>query len=205
MKNTPHTPHESRWHLRMDAAMEAVLAWCQEKGFWVWTGRVIGVGLLGLWVYLIWGKSASDIAPAEGLVMEGGDVSGVAYGLIYFAPLVASAVFLAPSLVPWVVAPLHRFIDSVYMGSSSIEKPKLTYEVAEHMLKMKRYEDAAAEFERIASWHPQEARAWCDGIRAALAAGDNAWATRLYRRGLLRCPKAADQLRHAHHAASGAV
>lgn len=193
MKNTSHAPHESPWHLRVEAVMEAVLAWCQEKGFWVWAGRVIGVGLVAAWWLMVRGISKG----------EEGELGTVGQGLIAFAALVAGAIFLAPSLVPWVVAPLHRFIDSVYLGSSAIEKPKLTYDVAEHMLKMKRYEDAAAEFERIASWHPQEARAWCDGIRAALAAGDEAWATRLHRRGLLRCPKASEQLRQARHSRLG--
>ena len=58
-----------------------------------------------------------------------------------------------------------------------------------------RFEEAAIEFERLASWHPHVARIYVDGIRAARLAGNEKLARRLFRRGRLRCPREMGDLR----------
>lgn len=161
---------------RWDGLTESVGEWCRDGGFWQWVGRVLGVVLVGVWAWMIWGKNW-DVERLEVL----------AFGLLAFASLVAGAVLLAPSLVPWAAAPFLKFIDMVYLGSHEVERPPLTYDVAERLLRERRWLDAAGEFERIAYWHPNELRAWTEAIRCTKLAGDTAGAAWLYRRARRRC------------------
>jgi len=153
--------------------------WCREGGFWLWVSRGLGVFLVGVWGWMIWGRNWDGAHRLEAL----------AFGVFAFTSLVAGAILLAPSLVPWVAAPFFKFIDMVYLGSHHIERPPLTYDVAERLLRERRWLDAAGEFERIAYWHPKEVRAWSEAIRCTNLAGEKAEADRLYRRARLRCPE----------------
>jgi hypothetical protein len=175
--------------LRLEEVRESVRDWGGQAGFWTWVARILGVGLIGVWVWVIWWKigiggrlSGEDGGSAAAM---GG---GFGLGLVSFGCLVFGVVLLAPPLVPWVAAPLLRFIDSVYIGGHEIERPRLTYEVAERLLRERRWEAAAGEFERIAYWHPREERAWSEAIRCSVLAGDEAGADWLWRRARLRCP-----------------
>ena len=157
---------------------ESLADWCREGGFWRWTARVLGVACVLVWVWMIWWEEeARDSA-----------LSAIGQGLFAFGFLVAGAVLLVPTLVRWVAWPFFRFIDSVYLGSHDIERPPLTYDVAERLLRERRWQDAATEFERIAYWHPTEERAWREAIRCAELAGDAAGAEWLRRRARVRCP-----------------
>jgi len=161
-----------------EEAKDWVAGWLREGGFWRWVGRGFGVGCVLIWVRMIWwGEEARDSA-----------LSAIGHGLFAFAFLVAGAVLLAPSLVQWVAWPFFRFIDAVYLGSHDIARPPLNYEVAERLLRERRWQDAGAEFERIAYWHPQEERAWREAIRCAELVEDPAEAARLWRRARQRCP-----------------
>lgn len=166
------TPHVNPWLLRVESVLKSLLVWCQERGFWRSARFLTGAALIVVWIIFL-------PHPAS------------------FAALVLGAALVAPTFVPLVVWPLHKLIDSIYLGSSGHDRPVLNYRMAERMLKERRYDDAAAEFERIAYWHPKESRAYCEGIRAAQAAGDQKLVVRLYRRGLLRCPEAVEELRQA--------
>jgi len=156
---------------------EALADWIREGGFWRWLGRVLGVVCVGLWVIMIWWEDAGGSSALQ----------AVGTGLFAFAFLIAGAVLLAPSLVIWASAPLFKLIDAVYLGSNAIERPPLNYDLAERLLRERRWHDAAAEFERIAYWHPQEERAWREAIRCAELAGDPEGASWLHRRSRLRC------------------
>jgi hypothetical protein len=176
-------PVEATWRVRLADGLDAMGAWAQEKGAWRWVGFALGVGCVAFWWYRLW------------TVAGDGGIGTIAHGLITFAFLVAGAVLMSPMLVPLAARPFCRFIDSVYLGGSAIERPPLTYVVAERRMQEGRYEQAATEFERLASWHPGVVRLYVDGIRAARLAGDERTANRLFRRGRLRCPGALAALR----------
>jgi hypothetical protein len=137
----------------------------------------MGVGCVMAWAVMIWGEE-------EGRTSY---FSALGSGLFAFALLVAGAIFLAPTLVQWAAWPIFRLIDSVYLGSHAIERPPLTYDVAERLMRERRWQDAAAELERIAYWHPNEERAWREAIRCAELADDKAGADWLRRRARVRC------------------
>lgn len=175
---------------RIALGLEWLREWLFSAGFWQWTARVLGIGCVGIWVAMIWGVKLGEHTVDEFNAAPSayGIIGGIGTGLVSFAFLVAGAVLLAPSLVPWVASPLLRFAESIYLGSHAIERPPLTYEVAERRIREHRWQDAAAEFERIAYWHPTEERAWSEAIRCAELAGDTDGAAWLKRRARLRCP-----------------
>jgi hypothetical protein len=156
----------------------ALEGWWRDGGFWRWTAR-------GLWIFciLVWARKM-------GAATEAGDEMLVTFGngLIASALLLIGAMLLAPTLVAWMSRPIFRFIDSIYLGGHAVERPPLNYDVAERRVREQRWQDAAAEFERIAYWHPKEERAWNEAIRCTQLAGDTAGAAWLYRRARLRCP-----------------
>jgi hypothetical protein len=178
----------ARWRARLSEGLDAMAAWAQEKGAWRWVSFGLGVILVALWALGLWGMPASG---------RGNFGAGFAagYGLLSFAALVAGAILISPMLVPLAARPFCWFIDSIYLGGSAIERPPLSYVVAERRMQEGRYEEAAAEFERLAYWHPRVVRVYVDGIRAARLAGNERTANRLFRRGRLRCPAALEALR----------
>jgi hypothetical protein len=160
--------------------------WMREGGFWRWVGRAAGVGFIGVWMWMIWVKlGVSGAIGGDSAAVMG---AGLGWGLAAFGCLVLGAVLLAPSLVQWVAWPFFRFIDSVYLGTHRIERPPLNYDTAERLLRERRWQDAGAEFERIAYWHPEEERAWREAIRCAELSEDAGEAARLRRRARQRCP-----------------
>jgi|GEM_PF-3522415 len=192
------THDESRLALRLEQVADGVRGWLGEAGWWMWVARVLGAGLVGIWVWMIWwkigiGGRLSGESMGSGAAMG----AGLGLGLVAFGCLVFGTVLLAPSLVPWVAAPFLRFIDSVYLGGDEVERPRLTYEVADRLVREGRWQDAAAEFEHIAYWHPREERAWTEAVRCSRLAGDVAGADWLLRRARLRCPAATTALRTA--------
>ena len=169
---------------------QGLRGWCSERGFWVWVSRAIGGGLVAAWWLGV--RSIMD--------QEAGAIETVGWGLFSFAALMAGAIFLVPSIVPYAASPFFAFIDSIYLGGSAVERPRLDYAVADRRWRERRWEDAADEFDRIAYWHRKEVRAYRDGIRASRLAGNEAMADRFYRRGVLNCPSASAELRRARRA-----
>ena len=160
-------------------ALEGIREGLVSGGFWQWTARVLGVGCVGIWVGLIWGVDHE----------KNGMFGAFAISVLGFAALIAGAILLAPSLAVWVASPMLQFVESIYLGSHSVDTPPLTYDVAERRILERRWQDAATEFERIAYWHPGEERAWREAVRCAELAGDSQGAARLKRRARLRCPR----------------
>lgn len=151
--------------------------WLTEANWRRWSGRLLGFGFVALWAWLIFWK----IDEKNGLF------AAACIAFPAFGSLVAGAILIAPTLASWVAAPFLKFIDSVYLGSHIIERPPLSFDVAERLIRERRWEDAAAELERIAYWHPKDARAWNNAICCLLKSGDSVAADRLYRRARVRC------------------
>lgn len=156
---------------------EWIFEWLMDKNPSRWIARVVGLGFVALWVWLIFWK----IDPKDGAI------GAVCIAVPAFASLLLGAIILAPSLAQCVAYPFLQLIDSIYLGSHDIEIPVLTYDVAERLLRERRWADAAAEFERQAYWHPMETRAWNEAIRCYMLAGDTVEAARTFRRARLRC------------------
>jgi hypothetical protein len=157
---------------------EWICEWLMNRNPLRWMTRVVGVGLVTVWVWLIFWQ----IDPKDGAI------GAACIALPAFASLLLGAIMLAPSLAGCLAYPFFKFIDSIYLGTHDIEIPLLTYDVAERLLRERRWEDAASEYERQAYWHPKESRAWNETIRCYILAGDAMEAERVYRQARLRCP-----------------
>jgi hypothetical protein len=142
--------------LRFAFIREWICEWLMEWNSWLGAARIGGVGLVGLWAWLIFWK----IKPEDGVF------AAACIALPAFASLLLGTIMIVPSLV---------------------RCPVLTYDVAERLKRERRWEDAAAEFERLAYWHPTEARAWNEAIWCTIQAGDTFEAARLYKRARLIC------------------
>ncbi len=164
-------PWSARW--------DGFAYWAKERGTWTWVREGIGVGLVAAWWLTL--KSADPYS--EGFR----DYFGK--WLLSFSFLLMGAFCLAFTLAPLVAAPLLRFIDSVYLGASSVEAPPLNYAVAERRVQEGRWAQAAEEYERLARHHPREVRLYAEGIAAARRAGDAEMAERLLKRGRRFCPR----------------
>lgn len=165
--------------LRFAFIREWICEWLMEWNSWLGAARIGGVGLVGLWAWLIFWK----IKPEDGVF------AAACIALPAFASLLLGTIMIVPSLVRWAAYPFLQFIDTIYLGSHDIECPVLTYDVAERLKRERRWEDAAAEFERLAYWHPTEARAWNEAIWCTIQAGDTFEAARLYKRARLICAR----------------
>jgi hypothetical protein len=192
-----HPDPATRWHHRFGAWLESAGCWVKDLGVWKGAAFAVGALLVVLWWIGLTRAEELVLGPSQ----KNADVV-VLHGLVCFLMLVVGVVMMSPVVAPWVAGPLLRWIDGVYLGGSSIERPPLTFVVAERRMLEGRFADAAIEFERLAHWHPREVRPYVDGIRAARLGGDEELARRLYRRGARRCPQAVDQLRASLSAAA---
>lgn len=149
---------------------------------------MIGLALLVAWWLCLEPKHSGPEAAETKTIITLGE------SLLAFSFLILAAICWAGTLAPLLATPFIKFIDAVYLGGSSADKPPLTYAVAERRLQQHRWAEAAEEFDRITRLYPYEVRAYVEGIAAARRASDEELINRLKRRARVYCPEEAARL-----------
>ena len=126
------------------------------------------------------------IVLARMLHSEGG-VPLIGRSLLGIGALITGVLLAAPELVRWAVSPLSHLLDSILLPSETVHPP-VDFKLARFYGQTLRYDEACEEYVRILHYHPDNAEAYLEGIRAAALAGNEPLATKFYHqaRRLLR-------------------
>ena len=140
---------------------------------------------------------------AAGLIAGGGVVvlARLAHGegavpligrsLLGIGALITGALLAAPELVRWAASPISGLLDSILLPSETVHPP-VDFKLARFYAQTLRYDEACEEYVRILHYHPDNAEAHLEGIRAAALAGNEPLAAKLYR-GARRLLRTGDQ------------
>jgi hypothetical protein len=129
---------------------------------------------------------------------EGGGFAGAAaYALFAFALIISGALLTTRELVPWVSAPIWRFITGLVFPDEKFDRPPVNYALPRSYRQQQRFDDAIEEYLKIVHHHPQELAAYLEGMDAMVQAGDVEGAHKLGATGLrkLRSEDARDQVK----------
>ncbi len=99
--------------------------------------------------------------------------------LLGIAAMVTGALLAAPEIVRWAVWPISSLLDSILMPSEKVDPP-VDFTLARFYGQNLRYDEACEEYEKILHYHPDNAEAYLEGIRAAGLAGNEALAKKFY-------------------------
>jgi len=118
---------------------------------------------------------------------EGGSFAGSAANALFAFALIIGGVLLSTrELVPWVSAPIWRFITGLVFPDDKFDKPPVNYALARSYKQQHRVDDAIEEYFKIVYHHPQELAAYLEGMEVLCEAGDLPGAHKLGATGLRR-------------------
>ena len=105
--------------------------------------------------------------------------------------MITAVLLVSPELVRLVFAPFSHLIDSVLLPSEKVIPPA-DLRLARFYAHGLRYDEACEEYERILQYHPDNADAHLEGIRAAALAGNERLAAKFYHHAqrILHSPQA---------------
>ena len=101
--------------------------------------------------------------------------------MLSLAGLFLGAILVAPEFARWVASPITNLIDSVLLPSETI-LPPVDFKLARFYGQSLRYDEACEEYEKILLYHPDNAEACLEGIRAAALAGNEPLAKKFHHR-----------------------
>lgn len=143
-------------------------------------GVVVGIGA-SAWCF----KQATGVDESE---------TGLGFALLGMASLVVSAALLSPEIY----AIITRAVDALYFPGGKLDRPTLSYKLAEFYRKEERFTEALEQYDTILKHYPREARAWIGAIELLIEDyGHRRRAKDYYQRGrrkLRRHRSALDQL-----------
>ena len=113
--------------------------------------------------------------------------------LFGLAGMIVGVLFVAPEVVRWAVSPISHLVDSILLPSEKIHPP-VDFKLARFYGQALRYDEACEEYVKILHYHPDNAEAYLEGIRAAALAGNEALAKKFYH-GAQRLMRAGDKRR----------
>ncbi len=132
---------------------------------------VAAVGIGGGGVYLL----------ARVLASESNWMAVFGKSLFGLAGLMTGVLLVAPELVRWAVSPISHLLDSILLPSETVPPP-VDFKLARFYGQSLRYDEACEEYEKILRYHPDNAEACLEGIRAAALAGNEPRARKFYQR-----------------------
>jgi hypothetical protein len=117
--------------------------------------------------------------------------------LLAFGLGVTGLILMAPELVPWISAPVWRFITGIIFPDEKYSAPPVNYALPRSYSQRFRDEEAIQEYLKIIRYHPQEQAAYVECIEVMLRIHDLHAARKLMAEGLrkLRTEESRNQLR----------
>ena len=107
-------------------------------------------------------------------------VAAFAKSLFGLAVMISGVLLVSPEIVGWVLLPLHRVLDSIFLPSDS-GAPPVSYDLARFYVRQLRHEEACEEYAKIICYHPEQFEACLEGIQVATLAGNEAAIQKFYR------------------------
>ncbi len=99
-----------------------------------------------------------------------------------FAGLLVTVLLVSPEVAGWALSPINRLIDAVLLPSET-GLPPADYTLARMYRQRMRYDEACDEYLKIIRYHPQELRAYLEGMNTAGASRQIELAAKFYRLG----------------------
>lgn len=110
--------------------------------------------------------------------------------LFGLAALMTGILLVAPEIVRWAVSPISHLLDSILLPSETVVPP-VDFTLARFYGQSGRYEEACEEYLKTIHYHPDNAEACVEGIRAAALAENEPLAKKFYQRArcIMRSPE----------------
>ncbi|MEZ0275252.1 MAG: hypothetical protein ACAH88_10130 [Roseimicrobium sp.] len=159
------------------------------------TAIIIARWIIGVCLVL---EAAVYLVKAAG-VSTGGYATATTYALVAFGLGITGLLLMAPEMVPWLSAPVWRFITGIVFPDDKYNAPPVNYALPRSYHRRLRHEDAIEEYFKIIRYHPQEQVAYVECIKVMLCIDDLQGARKVLAEGLrkLRTREARGQLLEA--------
>ena len=158
----------TRLTLRQDCLIVGPMNWPRATVIvrWIVAGAVGGGGLFLL---------------ARVMANESNWMAVFGKSLFGLAGLMTGIVLVAPEIVRWAVGPISHLLDNILLPSETV-LPPVDFKLARFYGQGGRYEEACEEYLKTLHYHPDNAEACVEGIRAAALAGNESLAKKFYQR-----------------------